>query len=278
VTSAFAEMAKRVKVCLVGEGADVLFGGSGDYLDGTLKLQFLERGVMRAQALGLTLRPEVEVIVAALCEARDFDQYVNNLFAVNFADNLSSGLHYYDACSMAWGLELRDPFYDQELLSFVNTVPVEFKANRHLLVGKYLLRYIALELFGPAIIDAVLRRKIGLGQSCQGHTKKFTDLCEAELPERYIKEHPYGAYFTKKQDVLLFDQFELIFIKHRGHVPTGLTIADFIKKTRDFGGAAKRLGDTVETVIKHYAHLLDEEAEAEGDAFNRSLFGEEDEE
>ena len=46
-----------------------------------------------------------------------------------------------------------------------------------------------------------------------------------------------------------------------------------IKRTGDFIGAAKRLGDTIETVMKHYAHLLDDEAEAKGDAFNRLIFG-----
>ena len=30
---------------------------------------------------------------------------------------------------------------------------------------------------------------------------------------------------------------------------------------------------TVEITLKHYAHLLDEEAEEKGDAFNRKLFG-----
>lgn len=229
------EAAKRVRVCLIGEGADMLFGGGGDYLDGSIKIQFLERGLAKAHAQGLVIRDEVAAIVDAICGARDFDQYVHNLFAVNFGDSLVSALRYYDACSMSWGLELRDPFYERDLLDFVNTVPTHFKANHHLLVNKYLLRYIAVEMFGTSVVDAVLRRKVGLGLSCHEHKRRFTQLCESELPDQYLMQHPYGAYFSKKQDVLLFDLFYLIFIRNRGEVPAGLDIMEFIKDRR--GGA-----------------------------------------
>jgi len=57
------------------------------------------------------------------------------------------------------------------------------------------------------------------------------------------------------------------------HLIRDIWATTYIKRTGDFIGAAKRLGDTVETVMKHYAHLLDDEAEAKGDAFNRLIFG-----
>lgn len=57
------------------------------------------------------------------------------------------------------------------------------------------------------------------------------------------------------------------------HLIRDIWATSYIKHTRDFIGAAKRLGDTVETVMKHYAHLLDDDAEAKGDDFNRRLFG-----
>lgn len=57
------------------------------------------------------------------------------------------------------------------------------------------------------------------------------------------------------------------------HLIRDIWATTYIKETNDFVGAAKRLGNTVEIMLKHYAHLLDEEAEEKGDAFNRKLFG-----
>jgi hypothetical protein len=57
------------------------------------------------------------------------------------------------------------------------------------------------------------------------------------------------------------------------HLIRDIWATTYIKATGDFIGAAKRLGDTVETVMKHYAHLLDDDAEAKGDAFNQTIFG-----
>jgi hypothetical protein len=56
------------------------------------------------------------------------------------------------------------------------------------------------------------------------------------------------------------------------HLIRDIWATTYIKKTRDLIGAARRLGDLIETVLKHYAHLLDEEAEERADAFNASLF------
>jgi hypothetical protein len=57
------------------------------------------------------------------------------------------------------------------------------------------------------------------------------------------------------------------------HLIRDIWATTYIKQTGDFIGAAMRLGDLVETVMKHYAHLLDDDAELKGDAFNQSLFG-----
>jgi hypothetical protein len=62
------------------------------------------------------------------------------------------------------------------------------------------------------------------------------------------------------------------------HLIRDIWATTFIKRTGDVASAAKRLGNTVEITMKHYAHLLDQEAEAKGDAFNRYVFGGEGEE
>jgi hypothetical protein len=57
------------------------------------------------------------------------------------------------------------------------------------------------------------------------------------------------------------------------HLIRDIWATTYIKKTGDFVGAAKRLGNMVQITLKHYAHLLDDEAEEKGDAFNRKLLG-----
>jgi hypothetical protein len=57
------------------------------------------------------------------------------------------------------------------------------------------------------------------------------------------------------------------------HLIRDIWATTFIKDKGDIAGAARRLGNTYEITLKHYAHLLDEEAEEKGDAFNRKLFG-----
>lgn len=56
------------------------------------------------------------------------------------------------------------------------------------------------------------------------------------------------------------------------HLIRDIWATTYIKKTGDLAGAAKRLGDTIGTVLDHYAHLLDAEAEERADAFNDSVF------
>jgi hypothetical protein len=109
----------------------------------------------------------------------------------------------------------------------------------------------------------------------------------AEPPQTKAPE-----YKKAPEDVLLFLNRKgmparsaniRIWIKSTTYVYSGVAVhphlirdiwaTSYIKATRDFIGAAKRLGDTVETVMKHYAHLLDDDAEAKGDAFNQRIFG-----
>ena len=45
------------------------------------------------------------------------------------------------------------------------------------------------------------------------------------------------------------------------HMIRDIWATEYIKSTRDIIGAAYMLGDTVETVLKYYAHLLDADAE-----------------
>lgn len=118
-------------------------------------------------------------------------------------------------------------------------------------------------------------------QENEATTWSYTEPPQARAPE----------YKKAPQDVLLFLNRSCAptnrdnirdWVKSTTYAYTGVAVyphlirdiwaTSYIKATGDFIGAAKRLGDTVETVMKHYAHLLDDDAEAKGDAFNEVIF------
>ncbi len=238
-----AQIGKRLKVCLNGEGADELFGGYPDYFDCTGPLASLKDGL--AEAIRLNLSPGYGVIslVENLSSITNNDEYLRRLFLVNLQDQLiRRHLEIVDKLSMASSVEMRVPFLDNELVEFVNRLPLCFKVNRDLGVGKYILKRAALNLFGDAMTDAVVRRKIGMPSASLNYFPKFTDLCEANLPNDYIEKHELGNYFLgirkgsrryAKRSLLLFDLFCFIFIDQRGAVPEDFDIREFIK-TRSF--------------------------------------------
>lgn len=54
------------------------------------------------------------------------------------------------------------------------------------------------------------------------------------------------------------------------HLIRDIWATEYIKATRDIAGAAYMLGDTVQIVLKHYAHLLDAEAEQRATSWLKS--------
>jgi Phage integrase family len=59
------------------------------------------------------------------------------------------------------------------------------------------------------------------------------------------------------------------------HLIRDIWATEYIKSTRDVVGAAYMLGDTVEIVLQHYAHLLDAEAEQRATAWLRTQLSDE---
>jgi integrase len=57
------------------------------------------------------------------------------------------------------------------------------------------------------------------------------------------------------------------------HLIRDIFATEYLKQhPGDAAGVAKRLGNTVQVVYKHYAHLLDQEADTRADAFLRGAF------
>jgi asparagine synthase (glutamine-hydrolysing) len=234
-------ISSRVKVCLNGEGADELFGGYPEYFDRISKLISIRNGLATAREFELPVRDEVAAVVEALSSATNSDEYLRRLFYLNLTDQLVRfHLEMIDKYSMASSLEIRVPFLDNLLVDFANTLPLGHKVNREVGVGKYILKLVAVKQFGPILLDAALRRKIGFPASGLNHFARFNDLCEANLPVDYAEKHEMNPFYlfkerdgrttSFKRDLLLFDLFSFIFIDQRGVLPQGFDVFDFIKE------------------------------------------------
>lgn len=237
--SAFGQLcgvaSKRLKFCLIGEAADEVFGGGEHHLSDRQTRENLGQGLRRASECGLVLRDEVRAIVSDLCDAESYEQYVANQHRIGLADRFTYAMQYYHSVSMSKGLELADPFLHHGLIDFMRRVPMKLKARRDLWIDKYLLRVTALGMFGPSMYDAVLCRKRGLGGVGEEFVSRFTRMCDAALPDSYLSEHPFGAYFPQKSHLLLIDLFNFIFIENRGQCPDGLDILGFINSRTPAG-------------------------------------------
>jgi asparagine synthase (glutamine-hydrolysing) len=232
------QASEKHKLCLNGEGADELFGGYPQYLSSSKTIAGLRTGLERARQIGLTPAAGVVEIVDSLSAARTSDEYLTRFFPVYLQDQLVRlHLDVVDKFSMAFGIELRVPFLDNGVIDFASRLPLGFKANAELHVGKYILKKVALRLLGPVMADAVMRIKAGFPSALARYSSQFTDLC-TRVSDDYVRDHQMAGYFLgdgrtagrfSKRDVVLFDLFSLIFIEQRGTVPEGFDMVEFIE-------------------------------------------------
>jgi len=188
-----SEFARRqVKVALVGEGADELFGGYRrlvpfvtplGYLPAETQRRIYLRGLhsLRGNGAGTadplltSLRQEATSPLSALL---DFEQRF---------ELPDYQLHRVDRMTMAWGVEARVPYLDHRLVEFVNSLPDNLKIRR--LQRKYLLRR-ALEGLVPQEILAGGKR--GFGAPFRSwFTSGFLEAAREYVNEKTVRERGF---------------------------------------------------------------------------------------
>ena len=159
-------VSKEVKVVQSGQGADEVFGGyfwypqmhhsikpglqrfSEYYFDRTHR-EYLDTVDARFHGDDVTAR-----MIAELIGAVDADEYIDRVLAVDVTTLIvDDPVKRVDNMTMAWGLEARVPFLDQDLIELAATMPPSMKLAGG---GKYVLKQISRGLLPDSVID---RRK-----------------------------------------------------------------------------------------------------------------------
>jgi asparagine synthase (glutamine-hydrolysing) len=229
----YTRAGRQLKVCLIGEGADELFGGYPEYIDPGWRSGAIQSRLRALSARGVAPSGRAMEVAELFTTPLPHGDYLDRVFAWNLAEPLvQDHLELHDKVGMGASLELRVPFLDHEFVEFVSGLPVDYKVNVRFGIQKHVLKRAALRAWGAdgPLADSVLRRKIGGPSAGARHHAALTELCERELPDDYLDRHELGFCFTSKRDLLLFELFESLFVHGRGADPAGVTIRDLLRE------------------------------------------------
>ncbi|NNJ95600.1 MAG: N-acetylglutaminylglutamine amidotransferase [Gammaproteobacteria bacterium] len=156
-------VSKQVKVVQSGQGADEVFGGyfwyprmqhsitpgirrfSEHYFDRDHE-EYLETVDPRFHGADVSSQ-----LLQELLEGVDADEYLDRVLAVDVTTLIvDDPVKRVDNMTMAWGLEARVPFLDQELIELAAAMPPGLKLASG---GKYALKQIARGLLPDSVID-----------------------------------------------------------------------------------------------------------------------------
>jgi asparagine synthase (glutamine-hydrolysing) len=236
-------VAESARVMLHGEGADELFGGYREYLDPSFWLRDVGHRLRLLKRMGMQPSAQLLGLLERLTTASSEEERCQTMFEVNLADPLERHhLDLVDKCAMAFGVETRVPYLDDAVVELACRLPLDFLIRRDLGIHKYILRRLCLERYGLSVMDVVLRSKVGLPSAASALIGRFNSMCQHLLPERYLSQHELGYCFQTKYELLKFELFEDIFMRHHGDATLTCSVSEFLQiksglSTRDFRSA-----------------------------------------
>ena len=195
------EVAKKQKVVLSGQGADELFGGYPWYMLMSNEQHTTDIQKFENHYLDRTLDDFKNTISSDYASPNNTTDFIRDSFNVydpnlTFLDKLlrfdishlivDDPVKRVDSMTMAWGLETRVPFLDQELIELVCSVTSTDKIKNN---GKYYLKKLAMNYLAPEVIN---RKKFHFPvpplKILDGKILDFTreTLCSKECKDRGI--------------------------------------------------------------------------------------------
>jgi len=156
-------ISKEIKVVQSGQGADEVFGGyfwypqmhySIDQGIGRFSKHYFDRSHDEYLEM-MSEKYHVEDYTSALIEEKlnsfEADEYIDRVLALDVTTLIvDDPVKRVDNMTMAWGLEARVPFLDQNLIELAARMPVEYKLPNG---GKHVLKQISRGLLPDKIID-----------------------------------------------------------------------------------------------------------------------------
>lgn len=180
-----------IKVLLDGQGMDEQWAGYDYYLQnmdtestiqGTGSGNPFRKNVLAADFAALAEKPSYP---------QPFDNKLQNMqYRDLFFTKIPRALRFNDRISMAYGVELREPFLDHKLVEFAFAMPAEFKIHNG--VGKHMLR----EILKPLVPDDISYAPKRALQTPQREwlANELTEFTEENLKK--LKLSPAAAWFN----------------------------------------------------------------------------------
>jgi asparagine synthase (glutamine-hydrolysing) len=225
-----SKIAQRVKACLVGVGADTL---CCEYLEEPArasKLARIRKRLPMLKQLNVTPSNYVHDEIEYLSSSLPFDAYLQRTVELSLGEErVQHPTNTYDKYGMAAGLEMRTPYFDNDVVELFWRLPLQYLVRRDLGIDKYILRHLCLRRFGYAATDVVLRRKRGFPSAGRRLQQRFDRLCDEVLPDDYLTRHELGFCFETKRALLMFELFHEIFMVHRGDGQAVGSILEFMR-------------------------------------------------
>jgi asparagine synthase (glutamine-hydrolysing) len=247
----FERLARRGRVCVLGEGADEVFGGYPDHVDPSGYRQQYAGRLRRLTEIGLAPSAAALELVELRC-AGPVGAYQANLGSPLVRQHLEP----VDKYSMACGLEVRLPYLDTEVYAAGLALTAGSRLGAAGTEPKRVLRRWLADQYGPAAAAITAAPKQGFPASGIGLLRGFAQYCEQQLPDSYLAGHELGHLYRAKYQLVLHDLFGYLFLAGKAERPAGFRLADFI--------AARRTPAT-QTRPARPAHPLPAQAPASGD-------------
>jgi len=222
-------------MCFDGEGADEVFGGYLEFLDPSVLASQWRRGLARCTAADVEPSDELLTVLEAVGRPFEhYEEYLERLFLFELGDQLvKQHLDLVDRVSMAFALEVRVPYVDHILVELANSLPLRFKVDPALGIGKYVLKAAFARFLPELPVSTIVRRKTGFPSAAGSLRSKFRNLCNRVLPDAYIAEHRLGRLLGSKAEALLYDVFEDIYTVNQGACPVGFDFVEYLARKAD---------------------------------------------
>ncbi len=240
---------KYSKMVLCGQAADETFGGYPKYkqisrhLGAVLEKWNTFKQIPKDKKRATQLFNYVHNFVIKLSSTDNF----NNMLYYDMGSKLANlQLAPVDRTSMAYGLEVRVPFLDTNLIDFVCSIPPELKMKQNL--EKYILRVVAPEFKLPKVIQDRDKYMSTMGKNVSDTKKiplaqpkklifddsvnKFSKVESGDYG-RLInsinpRTHKFGRFFTGfgKERLIFLDMLDCFLIKNQGKIPKNFSLSD----------------------------------------------------